>query len=135
VDHDDTDTERAEHGKMHLSWEDTKNMWNTTYNSSIGNALGPDADVKGNGSGLAAIDIQGVGFRGKPPKWWYVPSEEIFKVRDGFLTPEEIAEATGLALDKLSFRFATISLCVLAYTFIVWLVLPHVHRTFAEPQP
>ena len=74
VDHDDTDTERSEDGKMHLSWQDTMQLWDKTYNcigvDGADKAVDLGVDLGDGGKATKAINIEGVGYRGNPPKWW-----------------------------------------------------------------
>jgi hypothetical protein len=82
MDHDDSINQRHdEHGRLHLSWAETKELWALEH------------------GGNTAIDLPGVTYCGEPPDWWFkADGAEIFRVSDNFLSECEVADA----LDQLS---------------------------------
>ena len=65
-----------------IGWAETKELWASEH----GDAADP-------------IDRTGVTYRGEPPDWWFeADGSDIFRVFDGFLSEEEVANA----LEKLS---------------------------------
>ena len=88
VDHDDSVNQRHEDSKLHQGWADTKAMWALDHFG----ASDP-------------IDQAGVTYRGEPPDWWFqTDGAEVFRVRDGFLTPPEVASALERLRNEANIR-------------------------------
>ena len=80
VDHDDSVNQRNQDSKLHLGWLDTKQLWAMHH--------GDTAD------GIDKLDKSGVTYRGEPPDWWFkADGADIYRVRDDFLTGDEVSAA------------------------------------------
>lgn len=88
VGHDDSVNQRHEDSKLHRGWADTKAMWALDHFG----ASDP-------------IDQAGVTYRGEPPDWWFqTDGAEVFRVRDGFLSPSEVASALERLRNEANIR-------------------------------